>query len=239
MTRTEYNRLAANESVLAVLSANATLYKTLKPLVKATVELDATVQAIVAAGQKQQRAAQPGAGDQKAQARLQLVSLAHEIASTLHAAAVTAQMPELARHVDYSISELAKGRDTAVVERCRDVYQTTAENLSLLADAEVDEETLAELEEKIEAFEQLKPAPRNRTVARRTATTSLKKLFRQARTILAGRIDGYVVKFKSTQTDFYNAYRAARRIVDQRGRSAAPPASSVLTAPATSDAKAA
>ena len=124
--------------------------------------------------------------------------------------------PQLAINL---VTRLAKGRDAKVVERCTDVHTAAPENLPLLAESEIDAKTLKDLKSGIDAFDKLKPGPRDRRVARATATKSVKTLFAQSRTILNNRIDKHMVKFKQSEPDFYNAYKSARKIVALRGRS--------------------
>ena len=232
MTSREYDCVAAHESVLTVLTDNADLYPTFKPLIRARTELESVVAGIMSAGQKQETSAKPGLGDQKLQARFSLVTGTHIIAAALHAAAVTAEMPELARRVDYTFTGLGKGRDAKVVERCMDVHTAATENLPLLAESEIDAKALKDLKSGIDAFEKLKPGPRDRRVARTTATKSVKTLFAQSQALLNNRIDKHMVKFKQSEPDFYNAYKSARKIVALRGRSSDAEKSKVLKVPA-------
>ena len=57
MTSREYDCVAAHESVLTVLTDNAGLYPTFKPLIRARTELESVVAGITAAGQKQETSA--------------------------------------------------------------------------------------------------------------------------------------------------------------------------------------
>ena len=193
------------------------------------------VLAILAAGQQQQQAARPGVAEEKSQARLDLASTANEIAAATHEAATAADLTELAGRVDYSFTDLAKGRDTAVVERCTDIHAAASENLPLLADSDVTAAALTAFKGQIKAFEKLKPAPRNRRVKRSMATQSVKSLFQEADTLVKKRVDKLMVKFKKSEPDFYNAYKSARRIVDQRGKPAkkGAPVTKVVKAPSS------
>ena len=151
--------------------------------------------------------------DQKRQAKIDLISQAHEIASLTHATANEAGLTELASRCNYSFTKIFKSRETAVVQRCRDIHGAASENLPLLADSNVDAKALKDFKGNIDAFEMLKPAPRNQKVKRRVATKSVKSLVREAGSILAQRIDKLMVPSKKTDPDFYNAYKAARVIV--------------------------
>ena len=236
MKRSEYNKVASLESTQAILAANAGLFATNKPLVKASTELNAMVLAILAAGQQQQQAARPGVTEEKSQARPDLASTANEIAAATHEEATAAGLTELAGRVDYSFTDLAKGRDTAaVVERCTDIHAAASENLPLLADSDVNAAALTAFKGQIKAFEKLKPAPRNRRVKRSMATQSVKSLFQEADTLVKKRVDKLMVKFKKSEPDFYNACKSARRIVDQRGKPAkkGAPVTKVVKAPSS------
>ena len=104
--------------------------------------------------------------------------------------------PQLAINL---VTRLAKGRDAKVVERCTDVHTAATENLPLLAESEIDAKTLKDLKSGIDAFDKLKPGPRDRRVARTTATKSVRTFIAQSRTILNNRIDKYMVKFKQSE----------------------------------------
>jgi hypothetical protein len=229
MTRREYNKIARYESIDTVLTNNANVYSTHTPFLDAAAKLKALVRLILEAGQKQQSAGQPGVTDEKAHARLSLVSRAHEIAAATHAAAITAGMTELAGRSDYSLSSLMRGRDTAVVERCVDIHASASENLPLLAESDVDANTLTEFQRKIDAFEKLKPAPRHRRVTRSVATKSVKTVMKEMDRLLTSRIDRYMVKYKNAQPEFYNEYQKARRIVNHGGRRSVQDQSNVVT----------
>ena len=61
------------------------------------------------------------------------------------------------------------------------------------------------------------------------ATRQLREFFQRTDTLLKGRLDGLAVQLKN-KPDLYNAYRTARRIVDQPGTHATkPPAKTITT----------
>jgi hypothetical protein len=62
------------------------------------------------------------------------------------------------------------------------------------------------------------PLPRQGTILRKNATTSLKAEFKIANDLLRNELDPVVAILKTSQVDVFNTYTFARIIIDRRGK---------------------
>ncbi len=160
---------------------------------------------------------QSGAGAEKAQTFQVLVDAAYEVAAATRACAVASSNKELARRVDFSRSDVGKGRDTQVVSRCQDILAAATENVGSLADYGVTQAKLTALKKKIEGFQAVQAKPRQGRATSSSATKELAKLFREVDELLNERLDALAVQFKDSQPAFFNAYTTARSVVSAPG----------------------
>jgi len=223
------SRLNSFVATISVLQreSNSDLWSSKVALSRAVADLEAVVEKINDCAQCQ--AAKDGATEEKAQAARELGDAAFEIAAATKSCAVAGGNKYLAGQVDFSRSEITKGRDSSVLARCRAIHAAAAGALDSLADYEVTSAKLTALKKKIDAFDAAQSKPRQATASSSAATKELTKLFKQAGEILDDRLDGLLVPFKSTEPTFYSEYQAARVVVGNTGGRAA---SNVVPAPA-------
>lgn len=72
---------------------------------------------------------------------------------------------------------------------------------------------------KVEKFKKESTAPRNVVVEKSTATTELEDAFTRGNNILKNHTDNLMLKFKLSNTAFFNDYTSARIIEDRGSRS--------------------
>ncbi len=77
----------------------------------------------------------------------------------------------------------------------------------------ITQEKLDELKHYINEYEAIVTAPRETTSDKSAATKKLAQLFNQLDSVLVD-MDGLMNQFESTEADFYNSYKTARKIVD-------------------------
>ncbi len=104
-----------------------------------------------------------------------------------------------------------------MIARCRALSAAAAEHLAAPAKNQVDAAERAELENALQAFETLAPAPRDRIVRSAAVTKELTGLFRATDRLLKTQLDKLMAGFKATQPAFHHEYQAARVIVDAGG----------------------
>jgi hypothetical protein len=206
------------EALVGLLRETETeaLWKKVPAFKLAVEELEELIQDITAASRAQD--ARRGPAADKARALQLLGDEAHAVAAATHACAVASGNEALALRTDLSRTNVTKGRDAAILERCKEIHSAAAELVDSLADYDVTSTDLNSLKRRIDAFEALRSKPRERIATSSAATKRLGKLFRQANTLLWRRLDRLAVKLKASQPKFYEDYRATRVVVGNSGR---------------------
>ena len=214
-------RLRAIVAVLAILTSekNKALWAGKPPLVKAIAELAAFVASISRCVEKQE--AKDGAVAEKKQALDELGDTAYEVATATKAWASENGNKSIAGRMDFSRSEITKGRDSSVLARCESIHTSADEVVDELEDHEVTPAKLKALEKKVEAFRQTQSKPRQALVTGVVATKELSKLFGQVSELLTQRLDGMMVGFKTTQPELFGEYQSARVVVQASSRAKA------------------
>jgi hypothetical protein len=221
MTKTETARLNAATATQQALAKHEAVFDGtneatgVPALVKASGELDTLLGQTVENFKKQQ-ANKTGASLLKAVCLAEAADLAFEVAESVRAAANEAGDVETAVKVSFSRAELTRGSDKAIQNRLETIHETASEaadDLDLDEEYGVDAAKLTMLAKKIEAFAKATPKPRARINAGSAATKALKKNLRQISTLLRERVDRLMTRFEVSHPEFYNEYKAARRIV--------------------------
>jgi hypothetical protein len=223
----KYNMYVASRTVLHKHQA---LWTPLTGFADAVNDLDA--QLAIITGLAQVQIAPNGGAALKKTAKDSLIETAYELAAATRAYAIVNKNAELAAELDYSEYDLGKGRPQAVMTRCLNIWSTATDNQAASAAFGVTAAKLAALKQRIDAFEAADPKPRTGRTAAKAATDALPDAFAQVDEILNDCLDGLMAQFKSSSTEFYNEYFAARTIVDTpstRTRKATPPPAPVPT----------
>lgn len=99
----------------------------------------------------------------------------------------------------------------------RQVYDTALAELPQLGATGVTAESLAARKAKIDAADAVQPEPRLSVAARRVATRTLKVLFSELVALLENELDPQMNALRETDRRAWEAYRAAREVIDQPG----------------------
>jgi hypothetical protein len=212
MNGKQSNKLNSYLAVKAVL-AGTDVWESLPAFPAGAEELDELIANIRSENQTQ--TIQKGAAAEKAQAFMLLVDAAYEAAAATRARAVASSNKELGKRVDYSRSDVGKGRNTSVVARCQDILSAATQNVSSLGNYGMNQAKLSALQKRIDIFQVVQAKPRQGKALSSSATKELAKLFRRTDELLNDQLDALAVQFKETHPAFYNAYKAARVIVDR------------------------
>jgi hypothetical protein len=183
-----------------------------KSFKKAVAEAKVLTAAIMKAGQALDGSKGPASSDKRA-TKQALGDQAEFIAGSLSALAMDNDQYDLAVATDLSLTDITRGPDTDVINRCWDIHRLAEENIDLLKDDDVTVADLTGLKQCIEAFEGLQTKPRKTKVRGRAASKKLNSLFGQLTRLLTRRLDKHAAKFKTTAPEFYQAYKAARVVV--------------------------
>jgi len=125
---------------------------------------------------------------------------------------------ELLRAARVAPSEFSVPRRSRRVWLAQRVHDAAQGVLEHLAPYGVTEETLASLRVRIEAATAGIHLPRTAVTSRRAATQRLVALFREVDGLFKDGIDRLVLRLRKSQPQFYADYRAARQLVDWRGK---------------------
>jgi hypothetical protein len=124
---------------------------------------------------------------------------------------------ELLAKVDLWPSDFARERDTEVAGLCQGVHDAANSIIALLTDQGLAPADLTDLQDKIDLYSGTVGKPRVARSSNRAAGKLMDAEFAAADKLLEEQLDGLILKFKISQPEFYNAYFAARQIVDNPG----------------------
>jgi hypothetical protein len=161
-----------------------------------------------------------GAGTEKALCLVALISDAHTMSGAVAALASDTNDANLAAKVNFSRSNLKRGREAQIITRCENVLAAATENLDAL-DGEygVTQAKLTALQAKIDAFRAAQPKPRRTRASASAATQQLRDCFVKADEIANEKLDKLVVQFQSSEPTFFSEFMSARRIGQVGSRS--------------------
>ena len=179
---------------------------------KATAALYGVSAELLAAAQ--QKEARSGASAAKTELKKQVCVTAVSVAGALVAYATEVGDFELAHQMEYPKSVVGRGREIAVVARCREIHGAATAKLEVLGGYKVTAPKLAAFKKQIDAYESIIPKPRDDRSTKAAATESLPKLLAKADTILKKRLDKVAVQFEEENPEFVAKYRSARSITD-------------------------
>ena len=143
-----------------------------------------------------------------------MVSKALEMAHAVFAYADDKDDFTLKEKVDFSRSDLKKGRDSFVMQRCQVIHSEASAIIGSLIDYGIGAADLTELQNRIDACNASLSTPRTAITNRKGAGDELDKLFSSTNRILKSKLDKLMEKFKISNSDFYRSYFNARKIVN-------------------------
>jgi hypothetical protein len=208
------NKLKMTKTTLACLqhANNAPLWQGIAGFEEAVADTEELVNLILERSLKQSE--RTGSSAEKKAAKETLTNLAFAVCSGLKAFASATSNRKLAAQADFSHSDLTRGREADLVNRCQSILALGTENAdALAAKFNVTATDLKALKAAFAEFTELQPTPRQSRAASAAATADLEKLFAQLDEALKSRLDQLMVKFQRSNPAFYNEYQTARFIV--------------------------
>jgi len=209
----QINKLRMAQATLETIERHQSRWNGIAGFAEAVGVLEETTQAIQDRAREQ--TARTGHGAAKQEAFQGMVQSGFLVCSGLKALASATGNTQLSSQVDYSRSDLARGREADVVNRCRTLLELGRANATALTGKyNIAAADLDALEAAITAFTTVQPKPRQGRAASASATRDLATLFTRLDEVLANQIDPLMEKFLTTDAAFYNEYQTARSIVD-------------------------
>jgi len=213
MKTRQINKLAAFVTLVAMCKKAQSTWTGLKAFADAFAKFSARVESL-AQLKKQQEEGTTGLAAQKQQCREEMCAAAAVVAGGVRAWAEDNADLETAGKVDYSESDLLKGRDTSSRDKCQTVHDVAEAKVASLSKHGVDEDVLEDLQDKITAYDECVTKPREAIATGKTVTKQIANEFRAADRVLNKNMDELVLKFKKAAPGFYQDYKNARAIVD-------------------------
>lgn len=207
------NKMIMLKAILSLLKLNETILNDSEPLAEAIAELEGLIAQIE---EIQQLTGEDNSGlsTSKKLQKDALVKRAFELASILFAMATRTKDLILLVKVDFPISELQSLRDGELATWCKNISELGRSNLPHIIGYGASEEKLNMLDEQIVQYKTSLPARRISVSELKAAISKLKELLKQATDLVGDQIDRMLVRFETTNPDFYNAYLNARKVVD-------------------------
>lgn len=205
-------------AVKGVCEEHATAFGGLTPFVNAFDELKANITALEGAIRRQERSLVGVALDKRFK-RDAMVDRTLAVANALFAYAEEKGDLDLGARTDLSRSDLQRGRDTVVAQRCANVLADGNAHAAELLAYGIEATDLTALAGAIDRYVVTIGSPRTALTVRKGATAEIALLLKDSLKVLTRRMDKLMGEFRESAPDFHQRYFDARIIVDAGVRS--------------------
>jgi hypothetical protein len=192
---------------------NTEITKNMPAFVAAFNSLKAIITEITATTQKTSVVLKGIVTDKNA-SRLSLATKASDIGGMIFAFASAKGNNTLKQEVNFSLSKLLNVGEESFISRCQTIHAKGVENIAMLPDYGITNQTLSDLQSAIDEYVAKSPNARTAKSNRKTMNANLTALFKQADTVLKEQMDKLIVAFRADHPDFVKTYEANRIIID-------------------------
>ena len=213
MNATQESKLNMYRATQKHCTDNAAIVATLPAFQTTLNAFNVKVSAIIAATQQEDLVTK-GITVDKSEAKKSLCRLTTDIAAPIFAYASASANNKLKQEVNFSYSDLLRTKDDVMAPRCQNIKDLATANLAALASYGLTAAGLTALQTEIDTYQAKVPTPRNSAAQKKTIRENLKKLIKEADTVLKEQMDKTVVGFKAAHPDFVSTYKANRIIID-------------------------
>jgi hypothetical protein len=217
MNNKQENQLSMAKAVQQVLNDNSATVSAIVAFQTAKSDLDNIIGSINSATQLQVVKIAGNAMD-KEQASLAAINAAIKLLGPVKSYAKTAGNNALFSAFDYSPSSLKKMRDTELANTLATISSNIQANITNLTDYGIVAADLDSFNALIDAYNDLITAPRNAISKKSAATALVAQAIASIKPVMI-RLDGFMEAKKDSNPDFYKAYKTARVVVDNKGKS--------------------
>ena len=217
MNKNQINKSRMYGSVDLVLDNHASIFDKQEALKNAHLRLK---NGVIQIGQYRQvqEANTSGLTKNKTQLRNSAVAGILHFSAALRSYATLVKNEELKVKTTYRESDLKKAPDPILLDIGILLFGLANQYKDEIAKFFVGETELKEMESLLTSFKLSIPQRRAATSTSKVSTLNIHEVFKSLDQLLKEEMDVLVLLFRTTQPDFYNAYRNARRIVDYAGR---------------------
>lgn len=192
---------------------NAPIIATIPAFQSSVNSLNAKIASIIATAQQEDLVTK-GITIDKAEAKKTLCQLAADVAAPIIAYAAANNNNQLLKEVSFNYSDLFKTKDDQLAPRCKNILDAAQANLAALTAYGISAATVTTLQNTIDNYQSKVPDPRNAAAQKVTIRANLKKLIKEADTVLKLQMDKTIVGLKTTHPDFVSTYKSNRVILD-------------------------
>jgi hypothetical protein len=213
MTDNQENRMNMFYATQKFLAANASIYVALPAFVAAAAELDANIDALESATEKQVINIKGFAAD-KAKSEAMMIAATLSVAGGTRAYATVIGDLILAGKMEVTPTSLIRHRDSVIAQHCQGIHLEANAVVANLADYGVTPAVLADLQTAIDTYVLAIAAPRAAITERKGATAEIRTLLKDTNKLLTKRLDALVTQFTLSKAEFVRGYFDARIIVN-------------------------
>lgn len=217
MNKTQINKLRMFESVNLVLTNQSELFAQLDDLVNVHERLMDGIQQIGQYRQVQE-ANNSGLTETKTDLRTNLIAKEMQLSAALKSFANIKGDKELKTKASYNKSKLVQVSDSVLYDIGILLVNLASPLQTELSKYFVTPEKLADLNTLLADFHAAIPQRRVASSVSKVSTSKISELFDTLSKTLKEEIDTLMLLFEESESDFYNAYKNARNIVDYTGR---------------------
>ena len=213
MNKQDENKLVMMKALLSFLKLNRAIWENSVSFTAAVQELENLILGIESIRQSTD-VDQSGQVAEKRTLKANLVNKDFEIVSQIYAMACKTKNQVLQGRIGFSKSDLEGQRDGELVSTTNMIIELAS---AILEDLVTYDVTAAELEALGEIklrYEDSLSAPRLSVTERKANNKKLKELMGSSNTLLNDQLKRLVVRYQSTNPDFYNRYLATSKVVD-------------------------
>ena len=234
MNRKLLNRTGMAGTVSAYMNKNQSIWTGNKAIAATVAELDAGL-GLTAQKAGIQETPVTGAADLMVQVRHEYEDEFLLIAGQISALATKNNDPNLAAQVELTLPQLDKIADDDLEALGQRISGLATANLAALADYNITQADVKNLDALTSQFHGQKTAPRTAVAGRAAQTKTLPPAVKTITSLLRNRLDKQMLIFKKSNPEFYAGYVSARVIMDRHGHNdgsnPTPPSSTPLAAP--------
>ena len=150
----------------------------------------------------------------KSSSRQTLCGIATDTAGIIFAFASATGNQTLKQEVNFTLYKLLKTCDEQLAPRCQNIHARGIEKKDAMEDYGITTAKLAALQTAINNYAAETPKPRTALSQRKTLTSNLRQIFKDADAILTEQMDKLVSNFKAANPDFVATYETVRIIID-------------------------
>jgi hypothetical protein len=213
MTAKFESKLNMYRSVLALCDDNNAIISINREFLNNIANLRSIVTAIISTASLEGQI-NTGIAIDKKEGKKELCKNGADIASIVYAYASTIGNNTLKQSVNYSYSNLLKLRDDLLCPIIRNIYNVADTNKTELEAYGITGSILTTLQLLTDTYSNAVPKPTTAKAIKRTYTSNLKQLEKDADDILKNRMDKLITTFKKANPDFVSNYKNVRLIID-------------------------